>query len=98
MEFISNKKLANGEAPPVIEFPCDYPIKVMGKATSDFVELVSDVVRRHAVDLDLSKISSRDSSKGRWRSVTLIITATGKPQLEALFADLKATGRVKMVI
>ena len=97
-ELISNQTLADGEKPPVIEFPCEYPVKVMGDADDNFQALVVEVVRKHASDLDESRITVRDSSKGTFRSVTVIINATGKPQLKALFDDLKATGKVKMVI
>ena len=97
-ELISNQTLADGEKAPVIEFPCEYPVKVMGDADDNFQALVVEVVRKHAPDLDESRITVRDSSKGTFRSVTVIINATGKPQLQALFDDLKATGKVKMVI
>lgn len=83
---------------PQIEFPCDYPIKVMGEAHIELHQHVLQVMERHAPGFDQSKITVRDSSKGKWQSITLIITATGKPQLEAIFADLKTSRRVKMVL
>jgi putative lipoic acid-binding regulatory protein len=83
---------------PQIEFPCDYPIKVMGEAHAELHQHVLQVMERHAPGFDQSKITVRDSSKGKWQSITLVITATGKPQLEAIFADLKTSRRVKMVL
>lgn len=83
---------------PKIEFPCDYPIKVMGEAQVELHEHVLQVMDTHAPGFDRSKITIRDSSKGRWQSITLVITATGKPQLEAIFADLKTSRLVKMVL
>ena len=83
---------------PKIEFPCDYPIKVMGEAQVELHEHVLQVMDTHAPGFDRSKITIRDSSKGRWQSITLVITATGKPQLEAIFADLKTSRVVKMVL
>ena len=83
---------------PQIEFPCDYPIKVMGEAHAELHQHVLQVMECHAPGFDQSKITVRDSSKGKWQSITLVITATGKPQLEAIFADLKASRRVKMVL
>ena len=97
-EIISNKRLSEGEKPPKIEFPWDYQIKIIGDADPDFVELVVEIVCRHAADFDPATVNSRDSSKGKFRSVAVSIIATGEPQLEKLYADLKATGRVKMVI
>ena len=83
---------------PQIEFPCDYPIKVMGEAHTELHQHVLQVMERHAPVFDQSKVTVRDSSKGKWQSITLVITATGKPQLEAIFADLKTSRRVKMVL
>ena len=86
------------EDPPKIEFPCDYPIKVLGDAVPDFTEVVTEVVLKYDSTLDASKVTFRDSGKGRFRAVTLVMRATGEAQLAALFEDLKATGIVKMVI
>jgi putative lipoic acid-binding regulatory protein len=83
---------------PKIEFPCDYPIKVMGTAQEELHEHVLQVMDTHAPGFDRSKITVRDSSKGSWQAITLVITATGKPQLEAIFADLKTSNLVKMVL
>lgn len=85
--------------PPKIEFPCPrYPIKVVGDAGEDFRELVIEVVRRHAPDLDTTSLVMRESSKGRFVSVQVLITATGVDQLQAIHVDLRATGRVHMVL
>ncbi|QSP96205.1 DUF493 domain-containing protein [Marinobacter salinisoli] len=83
---------------PKIEFPCDYVIKVIGDAAPDFTDFVVQVVERHAPGIDDSRISVNESSKGRFSSVQLKIVATGEPQLKALFEELKASGRVHMVL
>lgn len=86
------------DKPPVIEFPCRYPIKVMGEHAEDFTACIVDIVRRHDPDLGAEAVTERLSSGGRYLSVTLVITATGTDQLKALFADLKASGRVSLVL
>jgi len=83
---------------PKIEFPCDYVIRVIGDAAPDFTEFVVGVVVRHAPGLKESDVSVKDSSKGRYSSVQLKINATGEAQLKALFEELKASGRVHMVL
>ena len=83
---------------PKIEFPCDYPIKVIGNSAPDFVEFVVSVVERHAPGVSDNKVTVKDSSGGRFASVNLTIRATGEPQLKALFEELKASGRVHMVL
>ncbi|WP_339674955.1 DUF493 domain-containing protein [uncultured Zhongshania sp.] len=83
---------------PILEFPCEYPIKVIGVAGQNLRQRVIEIMRANAGDIDESQISERESSEGRFLSVTVVITATGKPQLDTIFAELKATGLVKMVL
>ncbi|NIC04438.1 HP0495 family protein [Billgrantia bachuensis] len=85
-------------AAPTITFPCDYPIKVVGDAAEDFTASVCQVVLRHDASFDASSIEVVESRNARFLSVRLTLRATGEAQLKALFADLKATGRVHMVV
>ncbi|MCB1853310.1 MAG: DUF493 family protein [Pseudomonadales bacterium] len=86
------------QEPPKIEFPCDYPVKVLGRSGHDFLEVIVEVFERHDPGFDREGISVRDSSKGTFTAITITITATGPDQLSALHEDLLATGRVQMVI
>ena len=83
---------------PKIEFPCDYPIKVLGRTSDDFELVVLEVFERHAPGFDRSAVATRASRKGTFSSLTVTITATGREQLDELHRDLLATGQVKMVI
>ena len=83
---------------PKIEFPCDYVIKVIGNAAPDFTDFVVSVVEQHAPGIHDEHVSVTDSRNGRFTSVSLTIVATGESQLKALFEDLKASGRVQMVL
>jgi uncharacterized protein len=83
---------------PKIEFPCAYPIRVLGRHAEDFTAMVVTIVRRHAPDLPDEHVSVRPSSGGNYVSVQVVITATGSAQLQALFEDLKASGRVELVL
>jgi len=83
---------------PKIEFPCDYAIKVIGDSAPDFREIVLEIIEQHAPGVCEADVTVNDSSKGRFCSIRLTITATGEPQLKALFEDLKASGRVHMVL
>lgn len=85
-------------APPKIEFPCDYPVKVLGRSSDDFEVQVIEVFERHAPGFDQSTVTLKASSKGTFTSLSVTITATGPEQLEALHQDLLATGIVNMVI
>ena len=84
--------------PPKITFPCDYPLKVVGDAADDFPATVCQVIVRHAPDFDETTLEVVDSRNGRFQSVRVTIVATGEQQLSQLFNELKATGRVHMVV
>ena len=86
------------QSPPKIEFPCDYPIKVMGEATADFRQFVLQTIEQHAPGLDVSRVTVRESRNGKYTAVNVIIQATGELQLKAIFEDLKSSGRIKMVL
>jgi|GEM_PF-31201 len=83
---------------PKIEFPCEYSIRVVGDAAEDFVATVSEVIERHAPGFDPASIKLTDSRNARFQSIRVVIHATGESQLDALFQDLKSTGRVHMVL
>ncbi|MDP0562809.1 MAG: DUF493 domain-containing protein [Candidatus Endonucleobacter sp. (ex Gigantidas childressi)] len=82
---------------PKIVFPCSYPIHVMGAATPDFKDYVVGVVKKHASDFE-GEVNLKVSRTGKYLSVNVVIMATGVEQLNALHEDLKASGRVKMVL
>lgn len=88
----------DGEDAPRIEFPCAYPVKVLGRAHDEFEAVILEVMRRHAPDFDSETVSLRDSRKGRFVALTVTITATGPEQLDALHRDLLETGMVQMVL
>lgn len=87
------------QAPPKIEFPCeDYPIKIMGEASQAFLDFVLDTTEAFAPGFDRSKISLKESSKGRFTSITVLITATGVEQLEQFHVALRKNTATKIVL
>ena len=83
----------------LIEFPCDFDIKVMGLAGEDFITLMLDIIRPHVNSaLDDGKISHRNSSSGKYTSLTVRVWATSKPQLDDIYRDLHAHERVKYLL
>lgn len=85
-------------APPKIEFPCDYPIKVVGDAAPDYKQFVLEVIKRHAPDVDEERVTIRLSNNNNYYALTVYIRATGESQLKMIFEELKISGRVKMVL
>ena len=88
----------SAQEPPKIEFPCDYPSKVLGRCNEAFLPTVLDIFERHAPGFDRASLVTKQSSGGTFESHTLTIQATGPEQLSQLHEDLMATGMVSMVM
>lgn len=87
------------QQPPKIEFPCEnYPIKVLGEASPELHTYVVEIMERHAPGFDQARITIKESSKGRYNSLTVWITATGVEQLSAIHEDLRLNRSIKMVM
>jgi putative lipoic acid-binding regulatory protein len=76
------------EEETLFEFPCQFPIKAMGKSDVELPVLVTEIVRRHVLNIDEIAIKTRPSKDGNFISVTVIIEATSKQQLDAIYQDL----------
>jgi uncharacterized protein len=85
-------------ADTLIEFPCDFPIKVMGAARDGFAQAVADVVLKHAPDFDAATMEMRPSKAGNYLSLTCTIRAISQPQLDALYRELTSHPLVKIVL
>lgn len=72
----------------LLQFPTDFPIKIMGRADKDFAQTVVDIVKRHAPDFDASTLEMRTSREGTYLSATATIRATSREQLDALYQEL----------
>jgi putative lipoic acid-binding regulatory protein len=82
----------------LFKFPCDFPIKAVGRAERDFDALVASIVRRHAPDLSEGAIKVRPSKGGRYMAVTVTIRAVSKQQLDAIYMELSAHHAVMMAL
>ena len=82
----------------LLEFPCDFPLKIMGKAEDALAQTVLEIVTRHAPGFDAATMEIRASSGGKYVSLTCTVAATSKPQLDALYMELTAHPLVKVVL
>jgi putative lipoic acid-binding regulatory protein len=82
----------------LLKFPCDFPIKVMGKNQPGFAALVTALVRHHAPDLDERQVQSRVSNGARYLALTITVRATSREQLDAIYRDLTACDEVAMAL
>ncbi len=83
---------------PLLTFPTDYPIKVIGRPSDEFRARVHAVVLRHVPLLDAERVSERLSGNGNFLSISYTLIAESREQIEALTADLKACEGVMMLI
>ncbi|ODC03952.1 hypothetical protein BFW38_10775 [Terasakiispira papahanaumokuakeensis] len=81
-----------------VEFPCAYPLKVVGRGDPDFKRCILDVMTAEGTHYHEESISIVDSRNGRFQSVRITITAESRDHLNQVHAALKATGRVQIVL
>lgn len=88
----------NVERPTLLEFPCAFPVKVMGEARAGFADAVLEVVLRHAPAFPAASMDMRASRSGRYLSLTCTITATSQAQLDALYREISSHPMVAMAL
>jgi len=82
----------------LLEFPCQFPIKIMGDSQDNFAATIVEVVQSHAPDFTEIDMEMRASSGGKYLSLTCTITATSKEQLDNLYRELSSHPMVKVVL
>ena len=82
----------------LLEFPCEFPLKIMGKADDSLAQVVLKIVTTHAPDFDAARMEMRASSGGNYISLTCTVIARSKPQLDALYTDLSGHPMIKVVL
>lgn len=82
----------------LLEFPCKFPVKAMGRDQNDFEALVTEIVLEHAVLYAGEKVTINASSSGKFISVTVTIEALSKDQLDRIYQDLTACEHVLMAL
>jgi putative lipoic acid-binding regulatory protein len=83
---------------PLIEYPCEFPLKIMGHTQAGFAQAVLAVVNRHVPDFDGATMAMKTSKHGNYLSVTCVINASSREQLDALYQELCDHPMVVMVL
>ena len=73
-----------------LKFPCEFPIKAMGKACPELEIAVLEIMNRHVPDLGEGAVRMRESSKGNYVAITVTITARSREQLDAIYMELSS--------
>jgi putative lipoic acid-binding regulatory protein len=82
----------------LLEFPCDFPLKIMGVNAADFAQAIAVVVQNHAPDFDAATMAMRASKAGNYLALTCTVRATSQAQLDVLYRALTAHPMVRVVL
>ena len=82
----------------LFEFPCEVPLKVMGRNIAEFEGIVIEIVNRHVANLGENSLKKRDSGNGKFISITVTFEAQSKQQLDDLYRELHAHEHVLMLL
>ena len=81
-----------------LQFPCAFPIKIMGKTQEGFADAILEIVLRHAPDFDAASMTMKASSGAKYLSLTCTVNATSRQQLDDLYRELSGHPLVVMVL
>ena len=82
----------------LIEYPCDFPIKVMGAHVEGFCEAIVHVARQFDPDFDADTVERRPSKAGNYLGLTITVRVTSREQLDELYRTLTTHPMVKVVL
>ena len=84
--------------PSLIEYPSDFPIKIMGPTAEHFAQTIVVVVQQHDPGFDAATLEMRPSAKGNYLALTATVRATSRQQLDDLYRALSSHPMVKVVL
>ena len=82
----------------IFKFPCEYPIKVFGLKQPDLEESICSIIENYVGKLHKNQISIKNSSKGKYISITIRIIATSRQQLDSINSDLQKSPLVSYLL
>jgi putative lipoic acid-binding regulatory protein len=86
------------ETVSLLEFPCRFPIKAMGRSSENFESVVKGIVLAHAELWPEEPLRVSPSKEGNFLSVTAVIEARSQQQLDAIYQDLTDCDQVMMAL
>jgi putative lipoic acid-binding regulatory protein len=95
---MSGSTTQDGQSESLLEFPCDFPIKVMGHAHPAFQETIVTVIRSFDSGFDAQSVETRPSSGGNYLGLTVTVRATSRAHLDDIYRALTGHPMVKVVL
>lgn len=90
--------MTDSEKESLLEFPCSFPVKVMGRDQESFRQVAIEIVERHAGEVADDAVSISSSRKGNFLSITITIQATSQNQLDKLYNDLSSHAEILVAL
>jgi putative lipoic acid-binding regulatory protein len=82
----------------LIEYPSDFPIKIMGPMQDQFAATIAELILQYDPTFDAKKMEMRPSGKGNYLGLTVTVRATSREQLDNLYRALSSHPMVKVVL
>jgi putative lipoic acid-binding regulatory protein len=82
----------------LLSFPCEFPIKAMGKTRDDFDAKVVGIIRQHVDDIKEGAVTTNTSKGGKFTSVTVTVNAQSKEQLDKIYQSLNDDADIMMTL
>ncbi|MDF2868271.1 MAG: hypothetical protein K0S11_1741 [Gammaproteobacteria bacterium] len=86
------------ERETLLEFPCDFPIKVFGLANAEFESVAYTIVRKHVSELAENAIAMRYSKDSKYLALTIVVKVSSQAQLDAIYSELSAHKAILMAL
>ena len=90
--------MAQEKKDTLIDFPCDFPIKIIGIVNEEFTSIIVGIIQKHLPKFDANKIEMRGSSGGKYISLTCTVHVVSKNQLDELYRELSSHPMTKFVL
>lgn len=90
--------MADSPQDSLLKFPCDFPLKVMGRHNDDFRSIALGIVHKHVAQADVVSIEERPSKDSKYLGITYNIRASSKAQMDALYLELTSCEKVLIVL
>lgn len=86
------------QTPPLIEFPCDFAIKIMGETQKDFAQTITELIQTKQPSFDASKVDMRASTGGKYISLTCTVHVHSQTELDDIYRVISAHPLVKFTL
>jgi putative lipoic acid-binding regulatory protein len=83
---------------PLLVFPCEFPIKIMGKNHHGFHQAVIEILKKHLEDFEDTTLTEVESKKKNYCSITVVVNATSQEHLDGIYIELSASEWVIMAL